>query len=489
MLKQGLSQKMNQKLSPQQIQLMKLFLVPTSVIEQRIKEELEENPALDEGDEEINEVFDIQENDNSEPKEEYELDDYINEYIEDDPSSYKLQVESKSEEENKTIPVTVEDSFLEYLTKQIHMIDFDETEMIIAKQVVGSIGEDGYLRRASYAIKDDLLFTQNIDIDEETIDNIIKRIQKIEPIGIAAKDLKECLVLQLNYKLKKTIDYTDEELNSLLLAKKILEEYFDEFSKKHYDKLKKELDINNEELKDAVGKILALNPKPASIFSSKNSILQYIVPDFFVTNNNGQLELSLNNINVPDLRINNQYLSFIKSFKENKSKSKSDKDAMIFVKKKIDGAKWFIDAIKQRHDTLYRTMYNIMHFQEEYFLTGDMTKVKPMILKDIAELTNLDISTISRVASSKYVQTEFGTTRLKDFFSESIETTDGSEASTVEVKQVLKNIVDGEDKKSPYSDEKLKELLFAKGFNMARRTIAKYRDQLHIPVARLRKEL
>lgn len=492
MLKQSFSQKMNQKLSPQQIQLMKLFLVPTATIEQRIKEELEENPALDEGGDDLNEVFDINEEGegDTEKPEEFELDDYINEYIEDDPSSYKLRGEVNIDEENRTMPMAVQDSFHEYLIKQINMMEFDsEQDIIIANQVIGSIDEDGYLRRAMYSIKDDLLFTQNIEVEEEDIQRIVKKIQQIEPIGVAAKDLNECLVLQLDFKLQKAKNKKAEDLDSYHLAMTILKEYFDEFSKKHYDKMIRDLAVTNDELRNAVNKILSLNPKPASSFATKNSVLQYVIPDFFISNNNGQLELSLNNRNVPDLRINDQYIGFIKNFKDNKSKTKSDKEAMIFVKKKIDGAKWFIDAIKQRHDTLYRTMHNIMTFQKEYFLTGDKTNVKPMILKDIAELTKLDISTISRVASSKFVQTEFGTSRLKDFFSEAIETTDGSEASTVKVKQVLKNIINDEDKYTPYSDEKLKELLFAKGYNMARRTIAKYREQLHIPVARLRKEL
>lgn len=482
---------MMQKLSPQQIQLMKLLQIPTATLDQRIQEELESNPALDESDDQ-NEVFDLDEQSKEEADEpEFELDEYLKEYIEEDPTSYKLKGESYSTEEDKNMPIAVQDSFHEHLENQLGMMEISEPDdMIIAKQIVGSIDEDGYLRREPTAILDDLMFSQNVYTTVEKIEQILVEVQKFEPAGVGARDLKECLILQLRDKIEKKEDLHTKAKS---LAMKILTSHFEEFTKKHYIKLKKQLYVSDSELKEAIDEILKLNPKPASGVSSGGSNTnQYIVPDFIIQNRDGELELSLNSRNAPDLRINDQYMEMLKGYKATttgRRSTKSEKEAIMFIKQKIDSAKWFIDAIKQRQDTLYRTMYAIMQYQFDFFKSGDERKLKPMILKDIAEITGLDISTVSRVANSKFVQTEFGTKRLKDFFSESLQTQDGTEVSTLEVKNILTDIISGEHKRKPLSDEKLKDMLTKKGYNIARRTVAKYREQLNIPVARLRKEL
>jgi RNA polymerase sigma-54 factor len=497
MLRQNLSQKMMQKLSPQQIQLMKLLQIPTATLDQRIQEELESNPALDEGDE-ANEVYDLDVDDTrdddyeeEQKSDDFELDDYIKEYIEDDPSSYKIKSESIQDIEEKTMPIAVQSSFHEHLERQIGMLDLkDEKEYIIAEQIIGSIDADGYLRREPIAIIDDLLFTANVDVNEEEIEVTLKKVQGMEPAGIGARSLQESLLLQINDKLEKD---PEEHKKARVLAFKILKNHFEQFTKKHYQKLQKNLFISESELKEAIEEILKLNPKPASGFYSPNAQgNQYIVPDFIISNRDGELELILNSKNAPDLRINDHYLEMLKSYKDTtrgRRAVKKEKEAVMFIKQKIDSAKWFIDAIKQRQETLHNTMYSIMQFQYKFFTTGDERTLRPMILKDISEVTGLDISTISRVANSKFVQTEFGTKRLKDFFSESITTQDGKEVSTLEVKNILKDIIEAEDKKKPASDEKLKECLQDRGYNIARRTVAKYREQLSIPVARLRKEL
>ncbi len=497
MLRQNLSQKMMQKLSPQQIQLMKLLQIPTATLDQRIQEELESNPALDEGDE-ANEVYDLDVDDTrdddyeeEQKSDDFELDDYIKEYIEDDPSSYKIKSESIQDIEEKTMPIAVQSSFHEHLERQMGMLDLkDEKEYIIAEQIIGSIDADGYLRREPIAIIDDLLFTANVDVSEEEIEVTLKKVQGMEPAGIGARSLQESLLLQVNDKLEKD---PEEHKKARVLAFKILKNHFEQFTKKHYQKLQKNLFISESELKEAIEEILKLNPKPASGFYSPNAQgNQYIVPDFIITNRDGELELILNSKNAPDLRINDHYLEMLKSYKDTtrgRRAVKKEKEAVMFIKQKIDSAKWFIDAIKQRQETLHNTMYSIMQFQYKFFTTGDERTLRPMILKDISEVTGLDISTISRVANSKFVQTEFGTKRLKDFFSESITTQDGKEVSTLEVKNILKDIISAEDKKKPASDEKLKECLQDRGYNIARRTVAKYREQLSIPVARLRKEL
>jgi len=501
MLKQSLSQKMLQKLSPQQIQLMKLLQIPTATLEQRIKEELEANPALEEGSEQ--EDFLAENSDTStdsetdKGEETYELDDYINEYIEDDPSSYKMKGESYSEEEeDKQIPLAVEQSFHDFLEQQLGLLELkDERKESIARQLIGSIDEDGYLRREPEAIIDDLMFSQNLFVSEDEVLEMLGEVQRLDPPGVGARNLQECLLLQLQNKREFESEYyDDEELRALNLAIDIVDQYFDLFSKKHYEKLQRQLGVKEQELKSAIDCILKLNPKPASGFtggSDSNGTGQYVIPDFIVTNREGELELNLNSKNAPDLHISDQYRDMLKSYQRGKGqkRNKKEKEAFQFIKQKIDSAKWFIDAIRQRQDTMYRTMYAIMRYQYDYFLTGDPRKLRPMILKDIADITGLDISTISRVANSKFVQTEFGTKRLKEFFSESMQTQEGEEVSTLQVKRILKEVIDNEDKRKPLSDEKLKNILREKGYNIARRTVAKYREQMGLPVARLRKTL
>jgi len=516
MLKQQLSQKLQQKLSPQQIQLMKLLQIPTAILDQRIKEELEANPALDEGDVLDDELMEIGRNNDenkseddrqeddmddltreeSPPDEEVSLDDYISDYIDDDEASYKYQSEpygSMQDEENRTLPIAVENTFHEYLEEQLGMLDFkEEREQIIARQIVGSIDDDGYLRREIDAILDDLIFSQNINATAAEVKYWLAKIQRFDPPGIGASNLQECLLLQLENKLARA-ETTYEEKLVLQIAKRIIAQYFDEFTKKHYQRLQRQLGLaEEEELKEAIDEILKLNPKPASGYVSSTRNPHYIVPDFITINNDGELELTLNSRNAPDLHINNQYKEMLKVYKttvKGRRATKQEKEAVMFIKQKIDSAKWFIDAIRQRQQTMFNTMYAIMNYQYDYFVSGDQKRLRPMILKDIADITGLDISTVSRVANSKFVQTEFGTKRLKDFFSESLQTQDGEEVSTLEVKKILTDIIGGENKRKPYSDEKLKNLLQKKGYNIARRTVAKYREQLNISVARLRKEL
>lgn len=504
MLKQNLSQKLLQKLSPQQIQLMKLLQIPTVSLEQRIKEELEANPALEEG-EERDDLYDAEQISDEEQgiadgeddfrDDTYELDDYLSDYIEDDPASYKLKANNySSDEEEKTIPIAVEHTFHEYLEQQLGLVELkDEREETIALQIIGSIDDDGYLRREPISILDDLMFSQNIFAEEEEILSLLKKIQQFDPPGVAARDLQECLLIQLQNKLSKDDYSSNGHLHALELAVKIIKNYFDEFTKKHYQKLQRHLNISEGELKIAIDEILKLNPKPASGYVGSGSrVTHYVVPDFIIVNRDGELELTLNSRNAPDLRINDQYKDMLVSYKANtkgRRANKKEKEAVMFIKQKIDSAKWFIDAIRQRQQTMSKTMYAILQYQYDYFLTGDQKKLRPMILKDIADITGLDISTVSRVANSKFVQTEFGTKSLKEFFSESLQTDSGEEVSTLEVKKILREIIDAENKRKPLSDEKLKEMLNEKGYNIARRTVAKYREQLNLPVARLRKEL
>ncbi len=507
MLKQNLSQKQLQKLSPQQIQLMKLLQIPTATLDQRIKEELEANPALEEGEEESDEL--ISETDNfgessgdgenetevereePEAKDEFELDEYLSDYLEDDVANYKLKANNYSaDDEEKTIPIAVETTFRDHLERQLGLLNLrDEREEKIALQLIGSIDDDGYLRRETYSIVDDLAFSQNVMAQEEEILDILKKVQLFDPPGTGARTLQECLLIQIERKLE--FEEYESEKKYLEMARTILERYFDEFSKKHYQKLQKHLGITSEELKDTIEEILKLNPKPGSGFSSGQRVIQYIVPDFIITNREGELDLTLNTRNAPDLRISDHYKDMLRTYDAGKGtkRTRTEKEAVMFIKQKIDSAKWFIDAIVQRQQTMYKTMYSILQYQYDFFLTGDQKKLRPMILKDIAEITGLDISTVSRVANSKYVLTEFGTKRLKEFFSESLQTASGEEVSTLEVKKILTEMIEGENKKKPFSDEKLKNILREKGYNIARRTVAKYREQLSIPVARLRKEL
>ncbi|MFY7652293.1 MAG: RNA polymerase factor sigma-54 [Chitinophagaceae bacterium] len=493
-LSQSLQQKLLQKLSPQQIQLMKLLQVPTANLEERIKEELEDNPAL-----EMNE--DSYDADNEELKDEFQNDvedDYategseeeydnidITEYIVDDDgeiADYKMRDDNYPEMDDKqTIPIKLENSFYDLLINQLGMLDLDERLYKIAEQIVGSLDDDGYLRREVSSIADDLAFRQNVMADEAEIEELITKIQQFDPPGICARDLQECLLLQLHRKLK--------EGKPVQLAIQVLSKYYDAFIKKHYDKIQASLGVTDEQLKEVVNQIIKLNPKPGGNIGEINKAESYIVPDFYIINSNGILELSLNSRNAPDLRISEGYKDMMRDYEKGAKKDKRQKEAVLFIKQKIDSAKWFIEMIQQRQQTLLSTMNAIMQHQYEFFLTGDVTAMKPMILKDVSEKTGLDISTVSRVANSKFVQTEFGTYRLKYFFSESLSTDSGEEVSTREVKEILSNLIAAEDKRRPYSDEYLTEQLNEKGYNIARRTVAKYREQLNIPVARLRKEL
>lgn len=493
-LSQSLQQKLLQKLSPQQIQLMKLLQVPTANLEERIKEELEENPALElEEQNESGQDEMVDEFSNTEAEAEYEeqtgseeeydnidVSDYVQEG-DDDVADYRTRDDNYPEEGEKQLPFKTEASFYETLLLQLGMLKLDERQRKIAEQIVGSIDEDGYLRRETSAIVDDLAFRQNINATEEEVEEMIRRIQRFDPSGVAARDLQECLLLQL-YRQK-------EEGKDVETAIQAIRKYFDEFTKKHYEKIQRGLAIDEEELKEVMQQIVRLNPKPGGNVGGINKAESYVVPDFFIMNNAGKLELTLNSRNAPELRISEGYRDMMKEYDRGAKKDKRQKEAVLFIKQKIDAAKWFIDAIKQRQHTLLSTMTAIMNHQYDFFITGDETSLKPMILKDIAEKTGLDISTVSRVANSKFVQTEFGTYRLKFFFSESLSTESGEEVSTREVKKILSDLIEGENKKRPLSDERLTELLQEKGYNIARRTVAKYREQLNIPVARLRKEL
>ncbi|WP_082915369.1 RNA polymerase factor sigma-54 [Arachidicoccus ginsenosidimutans] len=494
-LSQGLQQKLLQKLSPQQIQLMKLLQIPTANLEERIKEELEENPALEEFKEDLHSDSEnpVDEFDSSDD-EDFELDGSeeqydnidISEYVsegDDEIADYKLRDDGYGEqEERQTLPFKVETSLHENLVNQLGMLSLDERQYTIAEQIIGSIDDDGYLRREITSIVNDLAFRQNIETSEEEVESLIQQVQQFDPAGICARDLRECLLLQL----QRPLEASNENVQNAIV---ILKKYFDEFIKKHYEKIQRSLSISEEQLKEAIQVIIRLNPKPGGALEEVNKAASYIIPDFFITNQNGILELSLNSKNAPDLRISEGYRDMLKEYDRGSKKDKRQKEAVLFIKQKIDSAKWFIDMIKQRQHTLYSTMHAIMTYQEEFFLTGDETTLKPMILKDIAEKIELDISTVSRVANSKFVQTEFGTYRLKFFFSESLSTDSGEEVSTREVKKILTDVIEAEDKTKPLSDERLTEILQEKGYNIARRTVAKYREQLNVPVARLRKQL
>ncbi len=493
-LSQGLYQRQLQKLSPQQIQLMKLLQVPTALLEERIKEELEENPALEASDEEESEEF---ENDTTEEfeeeKDEFDLDgsesEYdnidISDYVQDgddDIADYKMKDDNYPEaDDNKTIPHKVETGFNELMLEQIGQLNLNDHQQKVAEQIIGNLDDDGYLRREIGAIVDDLAFRQNVQTSEEEIESLVLQIQQFDPPGVCARNLQECLLIQLEKRAR--------EGDHVEMAIKVLDKYFDEFTKKHYEKIQRGLSINDEQLREIINQIIKLNPKPGGNIGETGKGEGYVIPDFFIINNTGKLELTLNSRNAPDLRISEGYRDMLKDYDRGSKKDKRQKEAVLFIKQKIDSAKWFIDAIKQRQHTLLSTMDAIMNYQYDFFLTGDDTEMRPMILKDIAEKTNLDISTVSRVANSKFVQTEFGTYRLKFFFSESLQTDSGEEVSTREVKKILSDLIEAESKKNPLSDERLTELLQEKGYNIARRTVAKYREQLNVPVARLRKEL
>jgi RNA polymerase sigma-54 factor len=501
MQKLGLHQKLLQKLSPQQIQLMKLLQVPTAALDQRIKEELEINPALEEGapddlaeeveasneeedeigEEEFDEKDDFadeQESDSITKEDDIDIADYIED---DDVPYYKLSVNNTSpDDERPETPITVSVSFQDIMSSQLGLLPFDNHHYLLAQHLVGSLDDDGYLRRDLTSIVDDLAFTQNIETNAQELEEALKMIQTLDPPGIAARDLRECLMLQLERK--------KQEHHPHDIAYQIVRDYMEEFSKKHYEKIQKALDVTDEELKEAVEEILALNPRPGGGSAEDTRSSQQIIPDFIITVSDGQVDLSLNSRNDPDLRISRSFQEMLKTYAADK-KNKQVKEAVTFIKQKIDAAKWFIDAIQQRQHTLLTTMSAIINYQKEYFMEGDERTLKPMILKDIADMVGLDISTVSRVANSKYVETPYGTFLLKYFFSEGLQTDSGEEASSREIKKILSDSISGEDKSHPLPDEKLADILNKMGYNIARRTIAKYREQLNIPVARLRKEL
>lgn len=466
--------------------MIKLLEIPTLQLEQRIKKELEENPVLEEGadQQQDSEQEGLEEEVNPEKdpeQEEFSLDDYLND---EDIPSYRLATRNYSKDDKKEeIPFSVGTSFNEHLEAQLGLRDLSEEEEVLAQYILGNIDEDGYLRRKLSAIADDLAFSMNIDTNEDELHEILKVIQDFEPVGVGARDLQECLLLQIEAK--------DQEVEGIALARKILKYHFDEFTKKHYQKIVTRLNIKEEELKVALHEILKLNPKPGSSFSDpQNKNVQHIIPDFVLDNQEGELQLSLNSRNVPDLRISQTYSEMLQTYRASKNHaSREQKNAVTFVKQKLDSAKWFIEAIRQRQNTLILTMNAIINYQAEYFQEGDEKLMRPMILKDIADITGLDISTISRVANSKYIQTHFGIFPLKYFFSEGLQTDSGEEVSTREIKKILQECIEGEDKRKPVTDERLAEILQEKGYLIARRTVAKYREQLNIPVARLRKEL
>jgi RNA polymerase sigma-54 factor len=486
MLKQYLQFKLSQKLSPQQIQLMKLFQLPTQAFEQRIKQELEENPALDTGkddnDEDQFDEFDNSEDDYNDNEEINTEDINIDEYLsDDDVPDYRTQVSNySSDDEEKVMPYAAGTSFTQHLNSQLNTFRLNDEEREIAAFLVGSVDESGYIRRSLSDIMDDLAFTQNIFTTEEKIESVLHIVHQLDPAGVGARNLQECLSIQLHRKEK----YPDVEL-----ACNIIDKTFDQFTKKHYKKLLLKFDITEPQLKDAIEEIERLNPKPGGSYAGNNRIAEHVVPDFAIKIVDGELDLTLNGRNAPELHVSREYSNMMKGYKEAKDKSKSQKDAVMFIKQKLDAAKWFIEAIRQRQQTLFVTMSSIMHYQKDYFLSGDERTLRPMILKDIADEIEMDVSTVSRVANSKYVDTPYGTKLIKEFFSESMTNDQGEEVSTREIKKILETVIEEEDKKKPLTDEKLAKILKEKGYPIARRTVAKYREQLDISVARLRKKI
>ena len=475
-IKQSLQQRLLQKLSPQQIQLMKMLQLPTLELEKRIKEELELNPALDEGEEQNQELSEENLDTSTEKREDFNYQDYVN----DETPYYKTQSNnSNKDQEDFQTPLSLGDSFTEKLVSQINLRIKDEKHLLIAEQIIGNLDESGYLRRELFNIVDDLAFSQNISTTEKELEEVLLEVQELDPPGVGARDLQECLLIQLRKK-KKTF--------STKTAEVILEKCFESFKKKHYKKIEQKLDVDTTAIKDAIAEIVKLNPKPGNSLIDTAKSVQHITPDFTITENEGILAVELNQRNAPQLRVSRDYVEMIKGY-ENSPKNKREKEAVLFIKQKVDAAKWFIEAVKQRQNTLLVTINAILEFQKEFFLSGDEKNLRPMILKDIASMVDMDISTISRVANSKHVATPYGTFLLKYFFSESLTTKSGEEVSTREVKTILNEAISKEDKAKPLTDEKLAELLKENGYLIARRTVAKYREQLNIPVARLRKQL
>ena len=485
MLKQHLQFKLSQKLSPQQIQLMKLIQLPTQAFEQRLKQELEENPALETGKDEVDtqqdefdDLYDNETDSESISAEDINIDDYLSD---DEIPDYRTQANNySSDDEEKNVPYAAGISFNQYLINQLNTVYLTDEEWSIAEFLVGSVDESGYIRRPLTDIMDDLAFTQNIYTDEKSIEKVLHIVQDLDPAGVAARTLEECLLLQLKRK---------EVTPGIELAIQLLEKSFEQFTKKHYQKLIQKHNITEEQLKAAIAEIERLNPKPGGSYSGNNRIVEHVVPDFSIRIVDGELELTLNGRNAPELHVSREYNNMLEGYKNSKEKSKSQKDTVMFIKQKLDAAKWFIDAIRQRQQTLYITMNEIMEYQKEYFLTGDERKLRPMILKDIADGIGMDVSTVSRVANSKYVDTPYGTKLIKDYFSESMKNDQGEDVSTKEIKKILETVIGEETKKKPLTDDKLAAILKEKGYPIARRTVAKYREQLDIPVARLRKQI
>ena len=486
MLKQQLQQKLLQKLSPQQIQTIKLLEIPAMELEQRIKKELEENPMLEEGESdepvEISEDSAEGEDENTKDEnDEFTLEDYINEDEDEYIPSYKTQTNNYSPDDNtKSMPYAGGTSFSEYLENQLGLRKMDEKKRTLAKYIIGNIDDDGYLRRDLESIVDDIAFLQNISTTREELEETLSVIHELEPVGVGARNLRECLLIQLRSK--------DLHSDTVRMAIEIITDHFDEFTKKHYDKIRQRLDVPEAELKKVIDEIIKLNPKPGGSFSADTDKLESVIPDFMLEYKDGEFILNLNSRNVPELRISKSYSDLLSGY-SGKGSKKEQKEVVAFVKQKLDSAKWFIDAIRQRQNTLMGTMQAILNYQKEYFVEGDETKLKPMILKDIAQKVNLDISTISRVVNSKYIQTHFGIYPLKYFFSEAMQTESGEEISSREIKKILHDCIENEEKSKPLPDEDLTKILNDKGYRVARRTVAKYREQLGIPVARLRKEL
>jgi RNA polymerase sigma-54 factor len=489
MLKQNLQFKLSQKLSPQQIQLMKLIQLPTQAFEQRLLEEMNENPALETGKDEDEEVYEKDEFDNNEEYDDYEGSDNIeaddiniDEYLSNDETpDYKTKTNNYSDDDDdRVMPLSAPISFHQDLINQLNTFILNEEQRDIAEFLVGSIDDMGYIRRTVQDIVDDMAFTQGIYTDEKTVEKVLHIVHELEPAGVGARDLQECLLLQLKH--KTPTEYVELAIN-------IIENQFDAFSKKHYDKLLQKYGVSQEQLKKTIEEIEKLNPKPGGAFTGNNKITEQVIPDFAIRIIDGELELTLNGRNAPTLHVSRDYQDMLQTYKVSKDKTHSQKDAVQFIKQKLDSAKWFIDAIKQRQETLFVTMNAIMHFQQEFFLDGEETSMRPMILKDIADMVGLDISTISRVANSKYVDTPYGTKLIKEFFSESMKNDQGEDVSTLEIKKILQDVIAEEDKHKPLPDDQLAEILKEKGYPIARRTIAKYREQLDIPVARMRKKM
>ena len=483
MLRQSLQQRLQQKLSPQQIQLMKLIQLPTQAFEQKLAQEIEENPALESGKDDLDEFQDSDQDDYDDTEtENIETEINIDDYLSDDEiPNYKLQANNYSaDDEDSRIPYSGGITFNQHLINQLNTYSIDDQDVQIAEFLIGCIDDSGYIRRSIEDIVDDLAFSENIFTTNEEVEKVLKIVHDLDPAGVGARNLSECLLLQLKRK---------KETKDRKLAIEILETSFNHFVKKHYNKLLQKFNISKEELISAISEIEKLNPKPGGSFSGNLTPIEHIVPDFTLRINEGVLELSLNARNAPDLHISREYDNMLKGYAESKDKTKTQNDAILFIKQKLDAAKWFIDAIKQRQQTLMLTMNAIMYYQQEYFLTGDERNLRPMVLKDIANTINMDVSTVSRVANSKYVDTPYGTKLIKEFFSESMKNDQGEDISTREIKKILQTVIEKENKKKPLTDEKLSALLKEKGYLIARRTVAKYREQLDIPVARLRKQI